>query len=179
MLGPIASPAVPELAKMLGRTNWFTCDLAAGALAAIGKDGLPALVNSFNDRKNLNRFDVAYHLVFAYRNAQHIDAEFPALERMLNDDDPNVVRNTIVALANPPLKAERSVLLLARLTKHTDMKVRRAAVSGLGNFASNAQTAIPMLVGCLVDTNSTVREAATNAIEKIAPQVLTNGVKGL
>jgi hypothetical protein len=34
-----------------------------------------------------------------------------------------------------------------------------------------------MLVGRLTDPNYTVREAATNALERIAPEVLTNGVK--
>jgi len=178
MLGPIATPALPELARLLSRTNSLTSGAAARALAAIGKEGIPALLDSFNDKGNLNRPIVAYYLVFAYRNAGQIEVGLPTVKRMLDDQDARVVRNVVVALTNLTLEPDHSVPLLAELTQHSNVTVRYVSVSGLEKFGLNSRSAVPRLVERLEDSDSTVREAATNALQKIAPEVLTNGVKG-
>lgn len=67
---------------------------------------------------------------------------------------------------------------------------RRAAIDEIGNvfsrektnaaanLASNSLAMVPGLVGCLEEPDPNIRAAVTNALGKIAPELLTNGMKG-
>jgi HEAT repeat protein len=57
------------------------------------------------------------------------------------------------------------------------MSVRKMAIRSLGLFGKDSRSAVSSLVERLVDENQDVRDAATNALQKIAPEALTNGVR--
>jgi len=52
--------------------------------------------------------------------------------------------------------------------------VRRNAIRALGNFGAVATNAISALSHALDDSAEAVRKEATNALQKIAPEMLTN-----
>jgi HEAT repeat protein len=52
--------------------------------------------------------------------------------------------------------------------------MRYAAVRALAVFNDQARPAVPALLEALNDTDYTVRSAATNALERIAPEVMTS-----
>src|SRR5262249_28230961 len=55
--------------------------------------------------------------------------------------------------------------------------VRLGSIDSLANFGKEASSAVPDLIQTLRDSDPAVRLCVTNALQKIAPEVLTNGVK--
>jgi HEAT repeat protein len=65
---------------------------------------------------------------------------------------------------------------LTRAVASSDYRVRRNAIRSLGDFGSDATNAISSISKALSDSEQVVRKEATNALQKIAPEVLTNAV---
>jgi HEAT repeat protein len=102
----------------------------------------------------------------------------PVLIECLDATDEQLAGTAAVALGRMRLQPDLVVPELAKRLTDPRTGVRRMAVRSLGLFGKDSVTVLPLLVERLSDKNNDVRDAATNALQKIAPEVLTNGVKG-
>jgi len=65
---------------------------------------------------------------------------------------------------------------VTRCLHDTNIVIRVEALNALGRLGHFARPAVPALKDALDDRVIAVQEAAITALEKIAPEVLTNGV---
>jgi hypothetical protein len=82
-----------------------------------------------------------------------------------------------LALGRARLAPEIVVPALTNAMRPEDVGVRVQVVDALGGFQGDALCAIPVLAASLNHPDKRVRAAITNALNRIAPEVLTNGVK--
>lgn len=185
-LGPVAEPAIPELARMA--TN---SDYAIEALGRIGPPAIPALStlatnrtvrrapafhtytfrgNSWSEPAVHSRtaFPAVMALASMGTNAM---AALPALIECLRDEDSNVVSSALSALRG--LKAcDQTVLVAERgVLNSTNAELRRCALYALAEFGPKA---LPDIVTTFRDPNADVMSAALGIVSEVAPQVLTN-----
>jgi HEAT repeat protein len=66
---------------------------------------------------------------------------------------------------------------LANCLHHTNSDVRAEAAYALGMLGDRSLPMVPALRGVIDDRVIAVQKAAVDALEKIAPEVLTNWVK--
>jgi HEAT repeat protein len=171
-MGPLATPALPEIAKCLDHP-----DIAQPALEVLnfyasngqmspGPEVTTALLKAMTSGDRRAR-QLAANTVNLFR----VDADLavPALLRTLRDPAAEVRATSAMALG---YRARASVIVpaLIGVLDDSDHYVRRNAVWRLGMYGSNAAPAIPKIVGCLSDTNLEVRTEATNAITLIDPE---------
>jgi HEAT repeat protein len=102
----------------------------------------------------------------------------PVLIECLHSKDGQLVDCAVTALGRIGLKPDLVVPELAERLNDPRANARSAALRSLGRFGADSRSALPLLEPKLRDANEGVREAATNAMQKIAPEVLTNGMKG-
>jgi hypothetical protein len=175
VLGPLASPAVPELAKLMAHTNREVCSRAVDALVLVGRDGVAPLVAALGDERRPNRDLAAWGVreVCTHRESRTNGlSAVPVLLRCLEDGDDRVVRGAAGALGSLAVEPDRCVPALAGLLQQTNSAVRSVGVFALFCFGKEARPAVPGLVGCLGDSDPLIRRVATNALRKIAPEVL-------
>jgi HEAT repeat protein len=150
-------------------------DRAASALAFLGNAGLAPLVGVITNR-NAPGHCRRYAAIMLGAGDVRFDTNgtwaVPVLIGSL--DDPTVAQPAITALGRLRLEPELSVPALTRCLQDTNYAVRCNVAYALGEFETNASLAVPDLVKALTDSDWHVRQAATNALDKIAPQVLTN-----
>jgi hypothetical protein len=177
MLGPDAGSAVPELARIMKQAD--SCrvrERAMFALACIGKEGLPPLMEVLGDPQNPDRRRAAYAVLNMNRLA--VDQQgavaspaVPLLVKSLKDPDRNVSSAGATVLGDLALGDEIAVPALADCLATEDMYPREEAAEALGKFGDKARSAVPALIKALGDSDPSVRESATNALVKIAPEV--------
>jgi len=177
LLGEKGTAAVPELSRLLDDENKSNAVWrAAYALASVGKSGLPSLLKALGDPRHRHRSVCAStigQMSYLGTNASHA---VPALIRCLNDPDSDLAREAAVSLGHLQLKPEIVVPALADSLKHPDWMVQIHSVASLAEFGDKARSAVPALIRGLTDSSDVVRGVTTNALLKIAPEVLTNGV---
>jgi hypothetical protein len=79
--------------------------------------------------------------------------------------------------ALPELRSHFLASALTNCMHHTNLVIRLEAINALGRLGQAARPAVPALKEALDVPVVAVQEAAVEALEKIAPEVLTNGVK--
>jgi hypothetical protein len=176
ILGPQASPAVPELAALMCSTN--NPDLASEAaycLAVIGKDGLPPLVEALSQPRlpccryaafELSRYDPA---VFGTNLLQAV----PVLAQRAADNDPDLARFAIRALGRINADPQNTVPALIIALHSTNDFVRFDAARSLMEVGPPARAAVPALLQCLTDPDWAIRSMASNALHSIASESLS------
>jgi hypothetical protein len=188
VLGPKAAPAVPELARIASRSgSGFSQMWAMDALSHIGREAFPTLLVAMGNRKT--EFGAALRMSRLAEQGVDIGPAMPALllidrhtrehfqkaEKMNSGPlfyDPLHVTSTLLSENRPFL-----IPALTNCLHHTNSDVRVEAAEALGSLRDRARPAVPALKEALDDRVIAVQEAAINALEKIAPEVLTNGVK--
>jgi len=170
-MGPLAKPALPEVAKCLDHPDTAEPALevlnfyASNDQMSPGPEVATALLNAMTNGNRRVR-QLAANTVNLFR----VDADLavPALLRTLRDPAAEVRATSASALG---YRARASVIVpaLIGVLDDPDAYVRRNAVWRLGMFGSNAAPAVPKIVGCLSDTNVQIRTEATNAIKLIDP----------
>jgi HEAT repeat protein len=174
-LGRTAAPAVAELARLMNGTN-RVAGRAIMALAAIGEEGLPALQVPLRDERHPMHRVVYYFVAEEYKNMNCASNAVPMLLGCLKDPDAQVVAGAASKLGYVGLEPGVCVPALTNLLQHTNHSVQTCAIDSLGRFGSDSRSASTVLAAYLSDPDRDIRLRATNALRKIAPEVLTNGV---
>jgi HEAT repeat protein len=169
ILGPVAAPAVPALAKLLAGTNELDMFMAAQALGEIGAPALPVLMETLTNR----HYKVATQAYLAIP-ALGTNAR-PAIPILLRDlQHPNHFYRERAAGALGGLHIEPEIVVpaLTNLLDDPSPAARWIALNALGAFGPAARSAVPVIKPFLTDSNFDV--AAKIALREIAPEVLTN-----
>src|ERR1700758_2610890 len=102
-IGRMAREAVPPLTEALRDSESFVRVWAAAALARVepeNPDAIPTLVAGTRDGIYFVRSLAAWHLGRLGPRHPGIEAAVPELHELLNDDDPSVRAEALVALGN-------------------------------------------------------------------------------
>ncbi|MGA2248852.1 MAG: HEAT repeat domain-containing protein [Verrucomicrobiota bacterium] len=173
MLGADASPAVPELVRIMKEAEGERIrERAMYALAYIGKDGLPPLLEVLGDPNNADRRRAAFAITCLKDQGAVLKPAVPLLVKSLEDTDRNVSTAGATILGELSLEPDIAVPGLTNCLKSTDWALRDDAINALGKFGDGARRAIPALVVALGDPDASVRYSATNVLLKIAREVL-------
>jgi hypothetical protein len=199
VLGPKAAAAIPELTRMInkpGGPEFYGKPL--NALSHMGDRGFPPVLAVLENPRHLarstavgiigdtaewgtNRLRAVPALVSCLRSDNYFLADLsesalgkiakdpaltlPALAKSLSNPATTNIDDTIAGLT--------TLIVSQKNPEH----LRIASTMALGIIGKPAHDAIPALVRTLNDDDQLVQSAATNALLKIAPGILTNGVK--
>lgn len=177
ILGERARDAIPELIRVAKDGNQLSAFKALMALSCLGQDALSPLLAFASDRSFKWRMQAISVLgEMAGRGGGPAHAAVVCLIEHLKESDPKIVCAAANALGALNLEDEISVPPLADLLQSTDEGIRESGLANLGRFGVRARPALPQVLAALKDSNGDVRRSATNALQKIAPDVLTNRV---
>jgi hypothetical protein len=193
VLGTNASPAVAELEKILkGSGRRWSQAWAMEALTPIGKDAFPALLAALENPNTKFKGQAAEGICEMAEHGVDISPAIPALllvdrateERAKKFRKTNPARSVFdYAYVMPRLLFEnRPHFLIPALTDclhNSNNDVRVEAANALGRLGEAARPAVPALKEALDVRVIAVQEAAVDALEKIAPEVLTNGASAV
>jgi HEAT repeat protein len=169
-LGPMASPAIPELERLLFEKSVPECALA---LAAIGSETIPILAKALTNANANIRAEAASGIGFLGTDAEPLT---PTLIHLTKDKDRSVRISAILALKVGSNSS--TVPRLIQLLEDPDELVRKLAAEVLGEIGKGADAAVPALEKTARDPSNYVSKQAQIAIQKIrstAPVSNTDG----
>ena len=177
LLGPEASPAIPQLVTWLGDPK--KRKQAIHALGMIGEPALPALISCMEKRQSVGDFEEAgacgFYILRMYVSKADITVAVPALliegEWRARTHHFDVMRDPVDIFARDP---GTFFSPLKECMSHTNASVRKMAACTLGYYSRDA--VLPVLIRGLADPDAGVRSGVTNGLLRAAPEVLTNGV---
>jgi hypothetical protein len=173
-LGSQASPAVPELTRIMNDATAPGASFAGFALSKIGAEGLPPLLALLGNPRTSS--SVREWAVIAVAQMHNLGSNAPAvvgvLIRCLSDPDGTVASRAGYAIGHLALEPDLAVPALAKALQNPNADVRHGAARALGEFGDQARPAAAALVKALNDSDFSVRLYATNALRQIAPEVL-------
>jgi HEAT repeat protein/flagellar basal body rod protein FlgF len=154
MLGPLAKPAVPVLAELIGSTDRLVAQAAMEALGELGptaEEAVPQLTVALTDRNPLVRLRAATTLGQIGEGAS---PAVPALANALGDQSEQVVAACAAALGRIGPRAMEAAPALQPLMAHESASVRSAVVMTLDQLGCNqpgppmtAPISQPMMAG--------------------------------
>jgi hypothetical protein len=177
ILGQSATPAIPELTRVARDGNESSAFQALTALASVAKQSFLPLLAFANDRNYKWRIQAISALGDTARTGADAHTVVVSLTEYLKDPDPTIVYATANVLGRLNLESEISVPALAELMQSTDAGARERGIANLRCFGARSRSALPDLLAALRGSNAGVRKSATNALQTIAPDVLTNAIK--
>jgi HEAT repeats len=177
-LGTNAVAAVPELAQVVKTSRDADArDAAVSALGYMGKDGYPCLLEPLDDPKT--SYAAARSILQMSQTGVDVSSAIPGL--LLMDRETFKFRTAYPEhyYFAPPMhqNPQNIIPALTNCLRHANSDVRAEAAHALGLIGERALPTLPALREALDDRVIAVQEAAVEALEKIAPEVLTNGVK--
>jgi RNA polymerase sigma factor (sigma-70 family) len=174
-LGPSGKAAIPKLTKLLEQNPGYV----PGALAGIGRDALPELMNALTNGSFWVRDNAAAYLANAIDSGKitpdDASAAFPVAIDNLQYDSTNAMfrdhtrwraASLLYALKMEP---DISVPALIKGMDDTNFTVAAECASALRGFGDQAKSAIPILTRASGSTNNELGRAASmslNVIEK-------------
>jgi HEAT repeat protein len=169
-LGPSAWSALPGLIQIATSSSApGPAHRAVDALVNIGPFALPALLTIIANQNAQARF-------YALTSIQQLGADAapatPTLISCLTDRAVSIAAYEV--LGRLKLEPHRVVPVLVNIAQGSDPLSRALAILTLGDYRKEAQGAVPTLLAALSDDHAVVRDAATNALQQIAPDLLTN-----
>jgi hypothetical protein len=185
ILGSVASPAIPDLVKAIGRNGNFP----AVALGYIGTNAIPALTNRLlESASNAKQSGILSSLFFSSRQPResfYVPRNiFCALSFYGTNAQP-AVPALIAYIQNPNAREAGDAAGVLAMAGHNQPKivfpvlfncfsnspgmVRFDVADALSTFGTNAVSAIPLLLFGLQDPDAQVRAHIAVAIKKIAP----------
>lgn len=175
ILGPIASPAIPELTAVINDTNaHFSAPLALSALAHLGEDAIPPIMRVLTNANHFQHRRASWVVNKMDYLGESAAPLIPVLIEHTKSPNSGIAEDAIQALGNLLLLPEISVPALTNSLTHSDRNIRAWAVRSLREFESSARPAIPALIVARSDPDYLVRDLATDALRAIAPDVVTN-----
>jgi len=171
-LGPNAKEIIPELSRLLNAPKYRPgAERAGHALAMIPELGLPVLVAALTNAEPNIRGRAARSMEYLGTNARPV---IPMLIQALSDEDPWVTLAGSYSLRSLHPEGDLTVPGLIKCLQSTNAFCRAAGAQVLGALQQDALPAVPSLVTALGDTNENAQRVARDALEGIAPNVMTN-----
>jgi hypothetical protein len=179
-LGTNAVAVVPELAQVV-RTSQSedSRDAAMWALGDMGRDGYPCLLRALDNQ------NTSYTAARCILQMSEVGVDVSsAIPRLLLVDRETYKWQTAhpgfehyYCVPHLDRSYQQLIPALTNYLGHTNSDVRAEAAHALGLIGEHALPAVPALREALDDRVIAVQEAAVYALERIAPEVLTNGVR--
>jgi hypothetical protein len=176
ILGPRASPAVPDLIRLINDPHrGVSAERAMIALSEIGKAGFSPLLKVLESRQE-RRFKARYCILKMYDSGMDIGPAMPAI--LLQDHEIRALHRVDwfqAPVSYWPGLAERPEKFVCSLTDclhHPKDEVRLEAACALGELGVKASSARDALTVALSDSAVSVREAATNALREVSSERL-------
>jgi hypothetical protein len=179
ILGTAASPAVPDLVRMTD--HWPRSSSINAVWAIAGCNAQPDVLSALlaiatNRSKTLDIRRTTMHAISTLHSVEKyeswvVPAIFPCLAEQ------NMANSTIIALGSFRISPDVGVPVIRTAAGSTNAEVRVWAVVSLGRYGRNASAAIPELLRALNDNDPRVQLEARDALQVVAPEVLTNAPK--
>ncbi len=175
-LGPEAAPVLPQLQKLALTTNDYILRKAALTMVSTGTNGSPWVLAAMADQNSPRQFAALEAFVLTcFRLRTNADATaMPVLLRCLQSGNPRAIKLAAGGLGRAKMEPATTVPALVRLLSQPDPGTRLDVIYGLREFGELARPAVPDLLRACQDPSVGIRRAASNALEQIAPEVLTN-----
>jgi HEAT repeat protein len=166
LLGPIAEPAVPDVAAHL--TDPRLTEEAAVALSFMGRDAFAPLRDGASSEDPVVRRE-SLRSIGKLKERAPLDARavVPMLIEGLQEPDPGVRTVAATYLGIIHAEAATAVPALIEALKDGEADVRAAAATALGSFGAEAQPAVPALRKATADRNEDVAREAGVALVKL------------
>lgn len=177
ILGPAASPAVPDLLQMTDSTS--SSSPATGALESIGLASLAPTLSALTNRANAPALRAA-----AADWIRILEPEFdcgpivPVLAECVRERNPVVAKAAARALVRSGAETELTVQFFIKLLQSGDVLGRCDAAENLSVLRDKARRAVPALLIALNDSDWYVRKEATKALYWIEPDALEKAIPG-
>ncbi len=163
-LGPLASPAVPELKRLLFTNYWHSSiKEAAYALAAVGPEGIAILTNAVGPQAEWSGMCAIWAL--GQRSETGTNA-VPFLIGATSSSSEGTACGAIQVLGLFHTDAEHVVPALTNALGSADHNVRSDAARALGQFGGQAASAAPLLQA--LTNAAATRTEAIRALDKIS-----------
>jgi HEAT repeat protein len=164
LLGPTASPAIPELESLATPPHSpAAASRAILALQAIGEPALPALGRLSLDPRT--RSEAMLAIVQLGSTGVQVD---PLLNRFLQDADQDSWL-VLYGLRNFPV--DRALPTLTNALLSPKPRVRQYAAETIARLGKDGRCAIPVLIQTAQDTNAEVRAKAIETLSILAPEM--------
>lgn len=176
VLGPVASPLVPEIAAMITNANPDIADVAFAALTRINApDCVPPLVRTLTDGSAILRPSAVVSLGSLRGVARD---SVPALVAVLNNrnENENVRFEAARALGLIGRDPKLAVPALTRSLSETNLLLVRAAAVALGAFGSDAESALPALRSLPPVTEELPRRGIARSIVRVQCDLREGGI---
>jgi HEAT repeat protein len=169
ILGPIAAPAIGEVAEQLPDPT-VTAE-AAVALSFMGRGAFGPLRDALRSQDPVVRRE-ALRSIGKLEERAPLDARavLPLLIAALGDADEGVRTVAATYLGIIHEGGAEAVTALVEVLKDPEPDVRRAAAAALGSFGANATPALPALRKAAGDADPDVAREAGVALVKLQPQ---------
>jgi HEAT repeat protein len=156
------------------KSSAFRRERATRALAYIGKDGLPPILEALDDKQSPNRHAAATYLCQMYNLGTNATPAVPRVVALLSDPDAAIAGFAADVLGKWQLEPGIVVPALAKSAQQPKENIflRNCSIISLGYFKQRARPAVPVLLEAVKDENEVIRSAAVNALRRIAPEVL-------
>jgi hypothetical protein len=180
VLGNAATPALPRLTELLNKpTGAQVSRRVARALSGIGPEGFLVLAAHLANTNATNREASALALATPTSLHTTTNTVVPLLIRTLQDHDRRVAAGATIALGRIAQRPDSPrTMILAAVTncfsRATPPTLRSQEIYIVGHCGPQAEPFIPALLAATAEPELRVRMSATNALERLAPQVLTN-----
>ncbi len=175
-LGPAAKELLPDFRPQVFDIIRSDCFSASRALAAIGPEAVPLLVEALTNRDGAIRVIGAYGLFLMGTNAQAAVPQLAMAARNASGSDTR--RYATLALANSGQDTQTWLPMALELVRNTNSYTRASTVFLLGQIGNRAEATVPALLTALADSDEHVRKNAAEALKKIDPEAAAKaGVK--
>jgi len=165
-LGPLAKPALPELAKLLHQAD--ACPDAAYALSSMGPEGLVPLMEVLTNNSPTNQW-MQICVIWAFgQTPTNGEKVLPELLQLIKDPDETLRMSSAWALGQIRSEPEIVVPALAGNLGDTNVNSKSMTERALGEHGMKVLTA-SALKDSLADPKLYIRMAATNAIRARYP----------
>jgi HEAT repeat protein len=176
ILGEKASPAVPELVRLMFLTNSpYIAQSAEWALTCVSNEAIRILITILDNPTQPSRKTAVRFLgKYADRFERSAAPAVPSLIGCMHETNRDLAHEAATTLGKLQLEPLLAVPALLGGLHHEDSGVRVASATALGRFDENARGAVPALLkAARADPDTSVREAAEMAVRMIAPEIFS------